>query len=166
LKEIEGTARKLPTLTLKPLRENKDEWPTCWSTFISPIHKNRNLTIKAKFQYLVSSLKGNTFRKILHLDINEINYIDAIGSLRQEFDNPQEVAKTLMANMFRNLPKLINKSHKKLSDVTATVRQTYNAIDKVGEQFKHRDAWIAYIIQARFNNRMQNMHFNDVEEEF
>lgn len=79
---------KLPTIVIKPYKEDPLDWKTFYQSFCVTIDKNEDLSSIEKFTYLCSYLKRNALKVIEGLPLDESNYNEANNLLISCFANP------------------------------------------------------------------------------
>ena len=76
---------RLPKLDLPEFDGKLEDWRTFYNLFVASIHEDKDLPKVKKFQYLLTSLKGEAKDLVKGLDITDANYDVAWEILSQRF---------------------------------------------------------------------------------
>ncbi|XP_076379682.1 uncharacterized protein LOC143259841 [Megalopta genalis] len=81
-------AIKLPEMRLSTFDGTLENWTSFYDLFSSMIDRNEDLTPVQRLQYLRSTLTGKAAACIQSLQTTDVNYLDAIETLKDKFDWP------------------------------------------------------------------------------
>lgn len=83
---------RLPKLELPTFDGDLRQWQTYSDVFDSLIHNNTALSDIDKYNYLISSLKGNALSVVKCTPITSANYLIAYSALRKRYENKRLIA--------------------------------------------------------------------------
>ncbi|KAL7724670.1 hypothetical protein ACLKA6_012328 [Drosophila palustris] len=92
--------RNLPRITIPKFDGDILKWTQFFDMFVSMVHETNMPTIR-KMWYLKTSVVGEAERMIRQIDLKEDNYLHAWNILVDTYDNPRDIATTVL-NRFLN----------------------------------------------------------------
>ena len=90
---------KLPHLQLPQFSGIATEWANYWSLFKVIVHDKEEIEPVVKFNFLISSLKGEPLTIVKSLPISETNYDIAIQLLTEKYSNNTRLKDTLLMQL-------------------------------------------------------------------
>lgn len=90
---------KLPHLQLPEFSGIATEWTNYWSLFKVIVHDKNEIESVVKFNFLLSSLKGEPLSIVKSLPISEANYAIAIKLLTEKYSNNTRLKDTLLIQL-------------------------------------------------------------------
>ena len=91
VERVAGAKPKLPKLHLPKFSGDITKFKSFWDSFDSAIHKNPDLSLIDKFNYLRALLDGPAATTIQGLSLSEANYTAAVEFIQERFDKTKQI---------------------------------------------------------------------------
>lgn len=144
---------RLPKLELKQFSGDPLEWISFINQFNISIHRNASLPAVAKFQYLLSVLRGEPFNIIKSLPLSTANYSVAYDLLKERYHSPRRLV-TLHLNQILDLPH-INHSPKQMRDFVNSFNENTQALKGLDTDITTRNPLLSAIILRKMDNELR-----------
>ncbi|VDM57366.1 unnamed protein product [Angiostrongylus costaricensis] len=126
---------ELPTIPIPTFNGDIWDWDNFWELFILNVHSQR-LSELQKFNYLLSSLKGEPLQSMKKFQLTRQNYTKAIEFLTNKYGNSEELIRQLLRKMdkisLHSSP--IQEQRRLLEDIEAIIGQLVQKGENVGNQ--------------------------------
>lgn len=134
-----------------------EQWPSFFQMFNSLVHSNLNLTEIIKFHYLRSSLSGKALSLIRSIDFTEANYLVALQTLRDEFENKKIIIRNhCEAIVNLGFPTCICKKKetltaKDLENIHNKINQAVQSLNALKVDTTSWDPLVVHLATAKFD---------------
>ncbi|XP_071056914.1 uncharacterized protein [Onthophagus taurus] len=145
---------KLHKITLPTFSGNYKEWPTYFDLFNSLIHDNLAMTPIVKFQYLLTSLKGEAFSLLKGLPMTTANYIVAYNTLKGRYQNKRYLA-TLYFHEIIHLKSLKDESAKSVRHLTDFFNENVEGFRQLGFPVKEWDFLLLNLLLQKLTDSLR-----------
>ncbi|XP_071052628.1 uncharacterized protein [Onthophagus taurus] len=122
---------KLNKLQLPTFDGNYKEWHTFFDLYKTMVHENTSLSPIAKYQYLLTSLKGEAFNLLKGFPVTNDNYEIAYNALKGRYQNKRHLA-TLYFHEILNLKPIKEESSKIFRTLIDTFKENTEGFRMLG----------------------------------
>nr|XP_022910186.1 uncharacterized protein LOC111421274 [Onthophagus taurus] len=122
---------KLTKLSIPIFDGNYKNWPTFYDLFRTMLHENPSISNVAKYQYLLTSLKGDAFNLIKSLPVTDDNYPIAYSALTGRYHNKRYLA-TIYFNEIIHLKSATDESVKSFHYIIDTFKDNVEGFRTLG----------------------------------
>ena len=98
---VDSVKPKLRKLHIAKLSGEVTKFRTFWDSFNSAVNQNPALSAVDKFNYLQGLLEGPAAAAIQGLTLSEVNYLTALGLLKEYFGRTQQVISAHMDQLLK-----------------------------------------------------------------
>lgn len=143
---------KVPEIRLPKFCGAYSEWTNFFSLFTTIINDNIDLSILEKFHYLRASLADAALDTISSLELNEINYEEALSLLKNRFDNKLLNFQTHIKKIF-SLECVEVGSAASLRHLSDKLNAHLLAINTIGNQQQILDGLLIYLVSTKLDTK-------------
>jgi hypothetical protein len=130
--EAPATTVRLPEMRLPTLDGTLENWSSFHNAFSLTIDNIHHLTPVQKFQYLRSTLTGETADCINAIILNNANYNDTLALLKEKFECLRHTALCLNRALIK-YPEITKESPEALRHLIDTIKQNLRSLNNLGE---------------------------------
>ncbi|XP_071054607.1 uncharacterized protein [Onthophagus taurus] len=141
---------KLNKIVIPTFDGNYKNWPTFFDLFRTLIHENDSLSPVAKYQYLLTSLKGEAFNLLKGLPVTNENYSIAYTTLKRRYQNKRHLA-TLYFNEIINLKPVHDESSKSFRHFIDTFKENVEGFRSLKFPVQHWDFLLFNLLLLKIN---------------
>ncbi|XP_076301942.1 uncharacterized protein LOC143220091 [Lasioglossum baleicum] len=143
---------RLPRIELPKFSGDYTGWKSFASRFNSAIIANKSLTDAERLQYLLSSLSGEAFSAIQHLDVTNANFHIGWARLNEVYDNERVIVHSLMDKLY-SLKTIKMTQLDSLNQFSIHYRNTLEALHKLGRGTEGDH--LVYFVSNKFDSDME-----------
>ncbi|XP_076284702.1 uncharacterized protein LOC143211126 [Lasioglossum baleicum] len=137
---------KLPVIQLSTFDGAYGDWIRFRDTFDSLIHKNANINVIQKFNYLNSTLRGEAARSIRALGISESNY----AILKNRYEDPQGLTRYHTKALF-DIPPIMKTSARALRQLIDDCINHLKSLNSLQEPTQYWDTLIIHLLSTKLD---------------
>lgn len=119
---------RLPKLTVPIFDGQINDWSNWYELFNSLIHENNSISAIEKFQYLISSLKGDPLAIVKKLPVVGTNYPIALKELTDRYQNTRRLVSGYWNEIY-NLPSYIPDNASSIRGLLNTLNENLSALE-------------------------------------
>ncbi|KAL7726458.1 hypothetical protein ACLKA6_001080 [Drosophila palustris] len=141
--------RNLPRITIPKFDGDILKWTQFFDMFVFMVHETNMPTIR-KMWYLKTSVVGETERMIRQIDLKEDNYLHAWNILVDTYDNPRDIATTVL-NRFLN-QQAINDNVKSLKELYIVTMESLASLKGLGIDISTWDPILIEVLRNKLDS--------------
>ena len=136
---------KLPKLELPTFCGDYNDWTSFFDQFNGAVISNSQITDSQKLQYLKTSVKGDTAKLLISLQITDANFSTACDILSNRYDNKRLILRAHVHAIVSQKP-VTNEKPKTLRDLIETVEEHRLALKNLEHPGDNQDIFFVYLI--------------------
>ncbi|KAI5636523.1 pao retrotransposon peptidase domain-containing protein [Phthorimaea operculella] len=141
---------QLPKLSVPPFSGDFRQWKPFSEIFVSLIDNDKRLSDVAKFQYLLSYVRGDASKLLRGLPVTGSNYKKAWGILEYNFNNERLIAMQHMDSLYK-LPSLNVASASGLRTILTGFLENMGALESMGFPIDEWDFMLYYLLYRKID---------------
>ncbi|KAM8718867.1 hypothetical protein ACLKA7_001559 [Drosophila subpalustris] len=153
--------RNLPRITIPKFDGDILKWPQFFDMFVSMVHETNMPTIR-KMWYLKTSVVGEAERMIRQIDLKEDNYLHAWNILVDTYDNPRDIATTVL-NRFLN-QQAINDNVKSLKELYIVTMESLASLKGLGIDISTWDPILIEVLRNKLDSTNKTLYEQSISD--
>ncbi|KAM8702202.1 hypothetical protein ACLKA7_001894 [Drosophila subpalustris] len=153
--------RNLPRITIPKFDGDILKWTQFFDMFVSMVHETNMPTIR-KMWYLKTSVVGEAERMIRQIDLKEDNYLHAWNILVDTYDNPRDIATTVL-NRFLN-QQAINDNVKSLKELYIVTMESLASLKGLGIDISTWDPILIEVLRNKLDSTNKTLYEQSISD--
>ncbi|KAM8701740.1 hypothetical protein ACLKA7_005475 [Drosophila subpalustris] len=153
--------RNLPRITIPKFDGDILKWTQFFDMFVSMVHETNMPTIR-KMWYLKTSVVGEAERMIRQIDLKEENYLHAWNILVDTYDNPRDIATTVL-NRFLN-QQAFNDNVKSLKELYIVTMESLASLKGLGIDISTWDPILIEVLRNKLDSTNKTLYEQSISD--